>query len=354
MIAMKDPKDPQKRELAEKIVKRQQAKKHRRKDDSVLPIEWLCPEDKHHINSMDSLLHHDDLVKETNKQDGHKKLREKQRGRDVIEGFLFEKDIKKWEGTVKEIQRDWQGTIVFKRHFEVRFVPQNVQPSMPSTGDTVRFCLSFDRLGLMAWAVIRSPENNIPRSVLEALSSEEESCSESAEENEGEDEVLDTSLFNQAGRMESAEKSWEDYNGEKMQGVVISTNPEKGFGTLVNPNVPGYLFFHASQLVKPVKNLKGAIEKSTVLSFVVEKLTERTRAADIRVLTVRLFYCSNSACFRQYQVESLGAYNGSVNKHGFTNNSIFSLGKRREISYTPLSMLERRCRSHGYVIYIMD
>ena len=292
MIAMKDPKDAQKREKAEKIIKRQQGKKkHKRKEDSVLPIEWLCPKDKHHINSIDSLLHHDDLVKETTKQDSHKKLRDKQHGRDVIEGFLFEKDIIKWEGTVKEIQRDWQGTIVFKGHFEVRFVPQNVQPSMPSTGDTVRFCLSFDRLGLMAWAVVRSPDNNAHKSVLETISSDDESSSGSDEENGYDDEgILDTTLFNQAGRIEPIEKTWEDYNGIEMQGVVISINPEKGFGKLVHPNVPKHLFFHASQLVKPVKSLKGEIRKFMVLQFRVEKLTERTRAANVQVLTVRILF----------------------------------------------------------------
>jgi cold shock CspA family protein len=292
MIAMKDPRDAQKRENAEKIIKRQQGKRHRRKEDSVLPIEWLCP-DKHqldrHINSIDSLLHHDDLVKETNKQDSDKRMRDKKQGRDVIEGFLFEKNIIKWEGTVKEIQRDWQGTIMFKGHFEVRFVPQNVQPSMPSTGDTVRFCLSFDRLGLMAWAVVRAPQSNEPRSALEAISSEEESGTESEEENEDGAEVFfDPSLFNQAGRIEPTEKVWEDYNGQRMQGVVITINSEKGYGTLEHPNVPGNLFFHASQLVTPVKSLRGKIGKYMVLDFKVEKLTERTRAADIRVLTVRI------------------------------------------------------------------
>ena len=289
MIAMKDPKDAQKRENAEKIIKRQQGKKHKRKEDSVLPIEWLCPKEKHHINSIDSLLHHDDLVKETNKPDGSKKIRDKKQGRDVIEGFLFEKNIIKWEGTVKEIQRDWQGTIVFKGHFEVRFVPQNVQPSMPSTGDTVKFCLSFDRLGLMAWAVIRAPQSSVPQSILDSVSSEEESCAESDDENdeEGED-YIDSSLFNQAGRIEPAEKAWEDYHTQRMQGVVIAIYSEKGYGKLEHPNVPGVLFFHASQLVKPVKSLKGEIWKYMVLEFKVEKLTERTRAADIHVLTVRI------------------------------------------------------------------
>lgn len=291
MIAMKDPKDAQKREKAEKIIKRQQGiKKHKRKEDSVLPMEWLCPKDKHHINSIDSLLHHDDLVKETTKQDGHKKLRDKQHGRDVIEGFLFERNIIKWEGTVKEIQRDWQGTIVFKGNFEVRFVPQNVQPSMPSTGDTVRFCLSFDRLGLMAWAVVRSPENNAHKSVLGTISSDEESSTGSDDEIGDDDQsILDTTIFNQGGsQIEPTERTWEDCNGLKMQGVVISIKPEKGYGTLEHPNVSDHLFFHASQLVKPVKSLKGEIRKFMVLQFKVEKLTERTRAANVQVLTVRL------------------------------------------------------------------
>ena len=47
-------------------------------------------------------------------------------------------------------------------------------------------------------------------------------------------------------------------------------------------------------------------------------------------------------------IESLVAYNGKVNEDSFTNQSIFSdcsLGLRREISYIPLSILERRSRS---------
>jgi cold shock CspA family protein len=294
MIAMKDPKDAQKREKAEKIIKRQQGKKHRRKEESVLPIEWLYPKDGHHINSIDSLLHHEDLVKETNKKESLKKLRDKP-GRDVIEGFLFEKCITKWEGTVKEIQRDWQGTIVFKGHFEVRFVPQNVQPSMPSTGDTVRFCLSFDRLGLMAWAVIRAPQNNVPKSVLYAVSSEESSTGSDDEKDDDDELLMDTTLFNQAGRMEPIEKVWEDYNGQRMQGVVVSINPEKGFGKLEHPDVSEKLFFHAAQLRKPVKSLQGEIRKTMVVEFKVEKLTERTRAADIHVLTVRTSFCLNNS-----------------------------------------------------------
>lgn len=282
MIAMKDPKDRDKREMAENIIKRQQGKKFKRKEDSVLPIEWLCAKDRH-INSIDSLLHHDDLVKETDKRD--KKVRDKQPGRDVIEGFLFEKNVIKWEGVVKEIHRDWQGTIVFKKHFEVRFVPQNVQPSMPMTGETVQFCLSFDRLGLMAWAVVRVIQNNVPSRVLETVSSEEESCSEN-ENDDDDEEVIDTTIFNQQSRIETTNKLWEDYNGQRMQGVVVSINSKKGFGRLEHPNVSGDLFFHASQLVKPVKSLKGEIWKYMVLEFKVEKLTERTRAADIHVLTV--------------------------------------------------------------------
>ncbi|XP_028400085.1 uncharacterized protein LOC114523387 [Dendronephthya gigantea] len=283
MIAIKDPKDRDKREKAERIIKRQQGKKFRRKEDSPLPIEWLNAKDRH-VNSIDSLLHHDDLVKETNKQD--RKQRDEQRGRDVIEGFLFEKNVVKWEGTVKEIQRDWQGTIVFKNHFEVRFVPQNVQPSMPETGETVKFCLSFDRLGLMAWAVVRAPQNTVQKSILETVSSEE-SSSEGEDENGEEDEVvLDTTIFNRSVSVETdaIKKVWEDYNGQRMQGVVVSTNPKKGFGYLKHQDVSGDLFFHASQLVQPVKSLKGNIFAHMVLEFKVEKLTERTRAADIHVL----------------------------------------------------------------------
>jgi cold shock CspA family protein len=80
---------------------------------------------------------------------------------------------------------------------------------------------------------------------------------------------------------------WDEYNEQRMQGIVSYTNPEMGYGFILNPNVKKPLFFHASQLRVPVKNLEGNIVKDMLLDFIVEKLTERTRAADIRVSTVR-------------------------------------------------------------------
>ena len=289
MIAITDPKDIEKRQRAESLIKRQQEKRRKRKEDAVLPIEWLHTKDGHHISSIDSLILHEDLVKETNRLGGYKK-QPQQPDRNAIEGCLFDKNITKWEGTVKDIQRDWQGTINMRKvDFDVRFVPQNVQPSMPSTGDTVKFCLSFDRVGLMAWAVVRSPENSAPKSSLDTVASEEGSSDGSDDENNVEDEnFVDTTIFNSAPRHAMAKPIWEDCNGQRKQGVVVSVNPQKGFGMLENTDVQGELFFHAAQLVKPVKSLRGTISKWMVLEFKVEQLTGRTRAADIHVLTVRI------------------------------------------------------------------
>ena len=44
---------------------------------------------------------------------------------------------------------------------------------------------------------------------------------------------------------------------------------------------------------------------------------------------------------------------GSIQRDGFTNNNILSLGQRREISYIPLSILERRSRLYCYINYII-
>ena len=282
---------------AEKLIKRQQTKKYNKKEDVILPLEWLHTKHGHHINSIDSLLSHDDLVKETSRSSGRRDGKRRP-GREVIEGSLFEQQVTKWEGTVKEIKNDWQGIIVFKGHLDVRFVPQNVQPSMPTTGDTVRFCLSFDRYGLSAWAVVRAAEYNQPKSLPEIVSSDEDSSEDDEVKKDSDDEtVVPPSLFS-LDVSEERYKTWDSYKGERMQGIVININSDEGYGFLKHPDVSGKLFFHASQLVNPVKSLEGTISKHMTLEFKVEKLTEKIRAADIHVLKVRNpMYCSTTTFY---------------------------------------------------------
>ena len=286
--------------MAEKLVK-QQSKKYNKKD-FVLPLEWLQPKNGRHIESIDCLLHHDDLIKGTNISSTSDK-------RKPIEAFLFEKNITQWKGTISAINSEWQGTITFHGRLPVRFVPVNAQPSMPSQGDTVMFCLSFDGFGLSAWRVMR--ETGTQRGDLsDIVSRDDDSSSESSdqedvqehlvvspslcsidipepEQNDGMNELEDHQMQDGVVSRKRHKTHWDKYNEQRMQGVVLSTNPEMGFGFIENPNIKGKLFFHASQLRVPVKNFEGNIVKDMLLDFKVEKLTERTRAADIEVSLVR-------------------------------------------------------------------
>ena len=270
----------------------QQRKKHK-KDKVVIPQEWIHPKEGKHINSVDSLLHHDDLVKDANASSGSKANNP---GREVIEGFLSKKQITRWSGRVKDIQTNWNGTILFKGYFEIRFVPQNVQPTMPEEGDTVAFCLGFDRIGLSAWWV-KTEKRHDP---LEAVKTVRiRTSSFKTEDNFSSDEKDDSADENiqQAGHFESnpsyesnetgVVSGWQRYGGKRMYGVVISTEPSRGFGYLRHPIVSGKLFFHASQLVRPVISLKGNIEQYKVLEFQVELFMGKTRATDIHEVEVR-------------------------------------------------------------------
>ena len=288
---MQDPTDREKREKMEKL----QLTKKYKKDRVVIPQEWLDPKEGKHINSVDSLLHHDDLVKETNVTS-----RSKANGpeRSVIEGYLSKKQITRWSGRVKDIQSNWNGTILFKGYFEIRFVPQNVQPTMPDEGDYVAFCLAFDRIGLSAWWV-RIERRLDPLDAVKTVRKRTSSFktaddSSSDEENDSADEkVQQSSHFESNPSYESNEtavaSSWQKHIGKRMYGVVISTEPSRGFGYVKHPKVSGKLFFHASQLVEPVISLKGNIEEFNVLEFQVELFLGRPRANDIHKVKVRSY-----------------------------------------------------------------
>ena len=284
--------------MAEKSVK-QQSKKYKKKD-FVLPLEWLQPKNGRHIESIECLLNHDDLIKGTNISSTSDK-------RKPIEAFLFEKNITQWEGTISAISSEWQGTIMFHGRLPVRFVPQNAQPSMPSQGDNVKFCLSFDSFGLSAWRVMReagsqrsdtfcrdddsSSEYSDQEDVQEDSAVSPSLCFIDIPQHEGDqglDEHKDHQLQDgEVSKKDCAKTNWDECNEQQMQGVVLSTNPEMGFGLIENPNIKDKLFFHASQLRVPVKNLEGNIVKDMLLDFKVEKYTGRTRAANIQVLEVR-------------------------------------------------------------------
>ena len=281
LIALQDPNDPSKREKVE----RNQHGKKLKKDHVVIPQEWLHPKVGHDIKSIDSLLHYDDLVADNI---GRSSPRKQQPGREVIEGYLKQKGVTRWRGTVTDVQTMWIGTITFKRHFEVRFIPQSVQTRKPKSGDTVSFCLGFDRLGLSAWWVRHEDDHRGPlEEVKTYLSNKNEDESLDKEENLTDERTTSTS-FSSLTTANQSENTWESRRGQRMQGVVVSTNSLRGFGYLRHPDVSGELFFHALQLVDPVITLKNTIEKLTVLEFKVEKLSEeKIRATDICVVKVR-------------------------------------------------------------------
>ncbi|XP_028411982.1 uncharacterized protein LOC114534715 [Dendronephthya gigantea] len=296
LIALQDPNDREKREKVEKI---QQEKKYK-KDNVIIPQEWLDPKDGHHINSIDSLLHHDDLVKEN---DGN--LRTKQQRREVIEGYLSLKGgrgVTRWKGTVTDVQKLWIGTITFKKHFEVRFIPQSVQTGLPKSGDTVSFCLGFDRLGLSAWWVRLEEGGSEPLEGVKTFPNINGYESSSDKEENGSEEIPRTNSFKSSYSGQIG-KTWNSRNGERLQGVVVSTNSEKGFGYLERPDVDDKLFFHALQLVQPVIALKGSIEKHMVLEFRVEEVSaEKTRASDINVIAEENVH-PKIAKFRRAKIE---------------------------------------------------
>ncbi|XP_028407624.1 uncharacterized protein LOC114530234 isoform X3 [Dendronephthya gigantea] len=297
LFALKYPTDRDRMDKAEEAIKRRQLKRLSRKEDFALPLEWLHPKDGHHIESIDCLLHHDDLIEGTN-------ISSKSDKRKPIEASLFEKGITQWEGTITAIRSEWQGTITLKELLSVRFVPLNAQPSMPSKGDTVKFCLSFDNFGLSAWRVMRdvlhpsdfsemvnrndsSSENSEPEDNSDDQNLVSPSlCSMDVEETEGKRNNCKEHEEKQL-RCEALSKKggkWDAYGDQIMQGLVDSINSEDGFGFIINPHIDDKLFFHAAQLRVPVKELEGNISVQMLLEFKVEKLTKRTRAADIRVL----------------------------------------------------------------------
>ena len=189
---MKDPKDKEKMKKAAELVNRQHRRKSSREEVSKFPhIEWLRPKEGRHINSIDSLLHNDDLLKKekTQPHPPHQRWPRKE----VIERCLREFNVARWDGVVKDIRSDWHGTISFKNHIDVYFVPQNVRTGTPTMGDTVNFYLSFDWNSPRAWSVTRSVDSNVGKGTKynrESLSS----SSENEEDESGRQTIVSSPL----------------------------------------------------------------------------------------------------------------------------------------------------------------
>lgn len=107
--ALNDPNDTEKMKTANECVKELQHKRRLPRSkgisqDPSLPIEWLHPKEGHQINSLDTLLYHEDLVRDYLK--GATPRHPKRSGKEIIEKALFQKSITKWEGVVSEISSD--------------------------------------------------------------------------------------------------------------------------------------------------------------------------------------------------------------------------------------------------------
>ena len=314
LIALKDPNDKEKMEKACKAIEEMKRKRYVRKPGTAspvhsLPLEWLNPKEGRHINSIDSLLHHDDLVKEYLNCNSNTSSTQTRVGREIIERALFERNIQTFQGKVGSIEADWKGKIYLNNYIQVHFIPSNVIPSMPSTGDTVKFALSFGLSGPQAWAVVCQPgmvkvrkaENIRPVKELdtENQSSGHESCDE-----EDLEIYTEGPLYRKIIPKNSTQRSqseWEVHVGEQLQGIVSFTST-KGYGNIQEPTITERLFFHVSQMVPPVSSLKD-LPDNTVVSFTVDKTESRgvraTNVQVIEVLNIALHPSFQKKCFSE-------------------------------------------------------
>ena len=200
-----------------------------------------------------------------------------------IEACLFERRVTQWDGTVSKICNNGrQGTLIFKEHFSVRFIPSNAQQPELSKGDRVNFCLAFDMFGLSAWRVMRvSERNNRDHS----NNKDDDSSSESSEQDDMQEEHFraDPSPSSIVTSQADKNQKWNGCESQKPQdeGIIkkrcywdkCSEQPMKGQISFTN-FVVDYFF-------------EGGIAKDILLNFKVATLTEKTRATDMRVLKVR-------------------------------------------------------------------
>ena len=130
--ALSDPNDTEKMKRASECVKELLRKRKSPKSEGVsqhasLPVEWLHPKEGLHINSLDSLLYHEDLVRDYLK--GKTPQHQKRAGKEIIEKALFQKNIRKWNGFVSEISSDWKGVISLKNTLACPLYPSMFSPS---------------------------------------------------------------------------------------------------------------------------------------------------------------------------------------------------------------------------------
>ena len=288
LTALKDPKDKEKMKKAAELVNRQDRRKSSREEVSKFPhIEWLRPRVGRHINSIDSLLHNDDLLKKEKTQ-SHPPHQRRSRN-EVIERCLRKCNVARWDGVVKAIKSDWHGTIAFKSYIDVYFVPQNVRPGRPAIGDTVNFYLSFDWNSPRAWSVTRSVDSNVGKRTKydrESFSS----SSKSEEDESGRQTIVSSPLSNACipDKSKDDEKDWEQFVGKRMTGAVVQMYSEKGFGYVSHPHLISNLWFHMKQFTS-VTLCQEAIAKFMVLEFRVESEADgKLCAVDICVVEVNI------------------------------------------------------------------
>ena len=303
--ALNDPKDTEKMKKANQCIrelvrKRKPARSKGVSEDLSLPIEWLHPKEGRHINSLDSLLNHEDLVKDYLKRTTPR--HQHRAGKEVIDKALFQKNITKWEGVVSEIASDWKGVISLKNHISVSFVPVNVQPHMPNHGEEVKFCLAFNWTGPCAWYVVSEPgvakiRKAVSRTTLSLPVNPDEDDSDSEASEKGDDDgllpMVGESLYTQTvvGKRKNVlaendqDNQWIQYLDQEMQGIIFKLFPNKGYGYIYHPNVQTTLYFHARQIDPPVDSLHS-IQLYSVVSFTVGMTSRGKRATNIKTVVV--------------------------------------------------------------------
>ncbi|XP_028397256.1 uncharacterized protein LOC114521065 isoform X2 [Dendronephthya gigantea] len=235
LIALKDPNDDQKMQRAAELVKKQQRNKSAGDSRKIHnTLEWLCPKQGSHVNSIDSLLLSDDLLKDSWVKGKEIPLKER------LESCLRKKNVSRWDGVVEKIKNDWHGTIKFRGHIDVYFLPQSIRSSKPAIGDTVSFHLSFDWHGPRAWSVERVADRNAYKKTSYLSDSGTEG---SDDEKDGQATGYNAPrplYFTNLEDNDSEENTWSHYVDKQMIGTVTAMK-EEGYGFISHPDVEDHL-----------------------------------------------------------------------------------------------------------------
>ena len=247
--------------------------------DHSLPIVWLHPKDGHHINSLDSLQYHEDLVKDYLQAKNYQHQPEGRK--EIIRKALYEKNISQWEGVVSEILSDRKGIICLKRYINVSFVPVNVHPFIPNTGDVVRFCLAFHWTGPHAWFVVcgtgeaKAMKAGVHSSVPFRINPCDDDSGSEESDTEGLLPLVGPPLYKKTfahgatlSNEDDGGQEWCHYLDQELQGIISKRVPDGGYGNISHPKFQTSLFFHLRQIVPPVDSLH-ALELYSVVSFTV-------------------------------------------------------------------------------------